>query len=59
MCPCISRFWWRLFSAFVVDCDLINGKNLADIKLGVGTVNSFYYSLIKILTYYSMEQSPS
>jgi hypothetical protein len=40
---CVSWFRWRIFSTFVVNCDLINNKNSTVIKLGTCTVNVLYH----------------
>jgi len=54
--PCVHWFRWRIFWAFVVNCELINSTNWTVVKLGTCVVNALYqfyvkYYVIKVLTF--------
>jgi hypothetical protein len=45
-CSCVYWFRWRTFWTFIVNCDVINSKDIRVIKLGTCTVNMSVVSKI-------------
>jgi len=54
-CPCVHWFRWRIFWAFVVNCDLIYSTNWTVVKLRTCIVNVLYQFYVK---YYAIKVLP-